>query len=388
MTPTSSPVLARSAAGPAPGVDRHTSDRIVARALATDELLRPSQHDNLRRMADDLYEGRLVWESVPLRLNVELHERCNEACAFCDLPHGGPLELDLAVLERLLDEIGHGLLEVMPLLGSEPTLGPLRELAALLRPRNVFLHLITNGVLLTPHLLDDLADVTSRVQFSVPSHRPEAYRQLMPHSDRERVLANLDHAVAVSRRTGTQVAVSVVPTVHNVLDLDEWVHFFADRGVERVVVSKLFEGTRRYGELAAEILLDAAEVRDAYERTLAAAIERGCFVETCADALVGRPELPVARAGRFDILLETGSLADLYRPGFCMATATTAFVQPDGTVQPCVRDRIELGVLQAETPRFDAVWNGLPMQRHRHSLLVGPARTRCAACSAYFHGHP
>jgi MoaA/NifB/PqqE/SkfB family radical SAM enzyme len=373
------------------GVDRAASDRVVDTELAADTLLRPSQHHNLRTMADDLYEGRLVWKSVPLRLNLELHERCNEACVYCDVPRGSGRTLGTRALERLLDEVGWGVVEVMPLLGSEPTLGPLEEVARLLRPHNVFLNLITNGVRMTPRLVDAILDVTSRIQFSIPSHRLDAYRQVMPISDFTRVLANLDHVIAAARSTGTQVAVAVVPTAHNLTHLDEWVRFFADRGVDRVVVSKLFEGTKRYDEFAAELHLDADVVHDAYERILGAAIERDVFLETCADALVGRRELPLSKPGRFQILLETSALADLYRPGFCMATATTAFVQADGTVQPCVRDRIELGVLPKDDEpavSFDTIWNGPAMQALRRTHFTRELRPHCAKCSAYFHGHP
>ena len=283
-------LAASDRAGPARGIDRAASDRVIERVFAEDVLLRPAQKQNLRLMADDLYEGRLEWKSLPLRINVEMHERCNEVCVYCDVPRGSGRALNLRTLERLLDEIGSAVLDVMPLLGSEPTLGPLEEIAALLRRHHNLLHLVTNGVRLSPRLVDAIADVTWRIQVSIPSHRLETYRQIMPLSDLARVIANLDHAVAVGRETGMQVVVAVVPTAQNLVHLDEWVRFFADRGVTRVNVSKLFEGTVRYSEFAAEVHLDGAIVDDAYERILTAVHECDVYLETCADALVGRSD--------------------------------------------------------------------------------------------------
>ncbi|MEO0651582.1 MAG: radical SAM protein, partial [Planctomycetota bacterium] len=317
--------------------DRDRADRTLERALANADVLSAAQRDNVRRLADDLYFARSVWESVPPRLNVEFHTRCNLKCPFCDVPRGGRAALSVELLEQVLDEIGPGVMEIMPLLGSEPTLGPLAECAPLLRRHNIRYNFITNGIRLDAAYLAPIEDVTSRIQFSIQSPRPDVYRQLMPHSGFERVVANLDHAASFGRRTGVQVAVSAIVMAENVLHLDELVRFAAEHGVERVVLAKLFPATERYADHAPQLHHEAGAIHDALERVVCAAVEHGIFLETCVDQLAHRDEIPPPRPSPFDILQETSRLIDLYHPGFCISTATTAFLHPDGAVTPSGR---------------------------------------------------
>lgn len=105
---------------------------------------------------------RLGWDgaAVLTTLNVELTSRCNVACSYCDVNRelGRPaVDLDLAVLERLLDGAPH-VHTMLPFQWGEPLLHPdLDRAVAMARDRRVETWLTTNGTLLDGARLERLA---------------------------------------------------------------------------------------------------------------------------------------------------------------------------------------------------------------------------------------
>src|SRR5262249_7204173 len=120
-------------------IDLPRSRDIMDKALAEATFLRESQRENVRLKAEDLLYERRRWKSVPFRLMLELNRRCNIKCLHCDIERGGTGDLPLALVERLLEEVGWGSMEIMPFVGGEPTLAPIAELAGLCRRHNNYL---------------------------------------------------------------------------------------------------------------------------------------------------------------------------------------------------------------------------------------------------------
>src|SRR5262249_28095003 len=145
--------------------------------------------------------------------------------------------------ERLLDEIGWGVMDVMPFAGGEPTLAPLHELARVLRPRNVWLTLVTNGVLFTGDYFRPIADRCARVQYSFHAHRPDAFNRIMPAADYATVGRNLADGVRIAEQPDTQVITCIV-LMHDALDhLENYVRFVAELGFTRAIVQKPYPTT-------------------------------------------------------------------------------------------------------------------------------------------------
>ena len=159
------------------------ADVIVERALARSPIYTESQKENVRLMARDLAEGRLWWRSVPFRILFEFNRRCNVQCVHCGIDRRRTGELGTDVLERLLDRIGHGSVEIMPFLGGEPTLAPIPAIAAIARRHRQWLNFITNGIRFDRALFESIADVTARVQFSLHAHRADMFRRVIPNVD-------------------------------------------------------------------------------------------------------------------------------------------------------------------------------------------------------------
>jgi radical SAM protein with 4Fe4S-binding SPASM domain len=366
-------------------VDLAASDAIRDGALAHAPFLAPSQVDNIEKKSRDLAEERLVWDSGPFRLMLEPNRRCNTKCVHCDIERAGTGELGLAVIERLLDEIGWGTMEILPFVGGEPTLAPLREIGALARRHAQYLNLTTNGALFTRGLYSDIADVVSRVHVSLHSHRREVQERHAPGLSFDAIVRNVADAAAIAKETGAQVLCGLVVMDSNLHELEDYVRFVADLGVERVILQKLYPGTVRYAEEGVEGRRSPDEVRAAANAALEAALELGVFLETNVDAIFADPRMSNPQTSRFDILQDYSHVVELYHPGFCIATAIMALVEWDGTVLPCCRDRIVLGNLREQS--FDSIWNGEPMQRLRESFFRRELRPFCRGCMAFYNGH-
>lgn len=349
------------------------------------DILNDSQRENARRKAQDLHQERLVWESVPFRMLWEFNRRCNVKCAHCDIQRAGTGALPLAALERVLSEVGWGLWELMPLVGGEPTLAPIHEAVPLLRRHNVYLNFITNGILFDPAFFEPIADITSRVQFSLHSMRKEVFERIMPHSDFGRVVRNLRATVELAERTETHVIPCIV-AMDDVLDeLPDYVDFVADLGARRMIVQKLYPKTLRKDELDFRARRSPAEQADIFGAVRERARARGVYVETNVAELFRDPEMEVPPS-RFNIQQENVGIVELFHPGFCMSTATQAIVEWDGSFLPCIKDRILQGNLLEHS--FGALWNGAGMQALRRSFFQRSYRPNCSVCRDFYLGHP
>lgn len=357
----------------------------MERALAEATFLRESQRDNVRVKADDLLHERLEWRSVPFRLMLEANRRCNIKCVHCDIERGGTGDLPLALVERLLDEVGAGSMEIMPFVGGEPTLAPIAELAALARRHNNYFNFITNGLLFTRRYHEAIADVTARVHFSFHSHRPEAHRRIMPGVDFTTQVRNIRDAAELGDATGAQILVGAVVMQDNLADLPDYVRFAADLGVRRVVLQKLYPWTKAFAEQGVDGRLHPQEVRGHVRRALETAIDLGVFLETNLDDAFGDPRNGNPHDSRYEILQDSSHVVELFHPGFCISTAITIRVEWDGTVLPCCRDQIVLGNLHEQG--FLEIWNGPLMQRLRESFFRRRLRPFCQRCMAFYNGH-
>jgi len=364
---------------------RAEADAILERALAETDLLTPSQELNIRAKVEDLVRGRLVWESVPFRVILESNRRCNLACTMCDNVHTGNGELDAGLVERLYDRIGPGAVEIQPFGAGEPTLSPMDQLAPLARRHNQYFNFITNGVLFTRAYHERIADRVGRVQFSIHSHRAEVSDRITASTDHAEVVANLEDAVVLGDQTGTHVLASMVVMDDNLDELPDYVRFMGDRGVRRILFSRLYPTSSVYAEQGIERCREQEEIDDIAAAALEAALEHGIYLETNIESIVTDPRNRPHERSRFDLLHENAHIVELFRPEFCISTAITIFVEWDGTVLPCFQHRIPLGNLYEQS--FDEIWNGSAMQRHRQRFFRRDLEDFCARCQRFFCDH-
>lgn len=365
-------------------VDLRTSDRLMEEALAAD-FLNDSQRRNARLKSRDLLEERSEWESVPFRLMIEPNRNCNARCVHCDIERTGTGNLSLAVVERLLDEVGWGSMEIMPFIGGEPTLAPIDSLAPLARRHNNYFNFITNGLRFTGDYYRRIADCTARVHFSFHSHRREAHERIMPGLSYDVIVQNMRDAADIGRDSGAQILAGLVVMEENLEDLAEYVRFVHGLGIRRVVFQKLYPWTKVYGLQGVEGRRSPDEIAEHAGRALETALELGVFLEGNVDAVFGDPRNQNPWTSRFDVLQSNAHVVQLFHPGFCISTAITVLVEWDGTVLPCCRDRIVLGNLNEQS--FGEIWNGDAMKRLRESFFRRRLSSFCAKCMAFYNGH-
>ncbi|MHC4946073.1 MAG: radical SAM protein [Planctomycetota bacterium] len=361
-------------------VDQERSDKVMNEALAEASVLDEPQKRNVLLKSRDLLEKRLEWESVPFRLVVEFNRRCNGRCIPCDIPRENPGDLDYGLFELLMDEAGWGAMDIMPFMGGEPTLAPMDRIAATARRHHTYLTFCTNGRLFDRAYYEAIADITGRVSFSFNSHRREIFEYISPGADYEAVVKNIGDAVRIAERTGAHIMTSLLLMKSNLEELDDYIRFVADLGVRRVSVQKLYPDTG---------IMDTEGIEGESITPLLSALEaakkRSVFIETNVEGLFHAPSNVKTQKLPFDILQENGAVVDLYHPGFCIPTATAVYVEWDGTVLPCSRERIILGSLHENS--FNALWNGEVMRGLRASFFDAGLRPFCSRCMQFYCGH-
>lgn len=102
--------------------------------------------------------------------------------------------------------------------------------------------------------------------------------------------------------------------------------------------------------------------------------------------LWGDPRNVPRERSRFDLLQDSAELVAQFAPEFCISTAMQAVIEHDGTVLPCIRDRIPLGNVHRRP--FLELWNGEVMQSLRESHFRATPRPACRTCRRFYLGHP
>jgi radical SAM protein with 4Fe4S-binding SPASM domain len=367
-----------------PRVDRARADALVEQALAASPILREDKKRNVRRKAQDLAQGRLVWESGPLRLQIEPNRRCQLRCRHCDIVHFPKSELPLELLRRSFDELGDGVIELMPYVGGEPTLAPLEEIAELAREHGSYLNFTTNGVLFDRRLAERIIDACGRIIFSFHSFEPEVMGFIAPGIDHRKLVANMRACVEVAAPLGVPVLAGTCLMDVNIERLAEHFRFIAELGIRQVSFTKLHPNTAERETLDVYGRRSPGEIEHLVGRAMEAAIECGVFVETnVPEGYYTRyPENTKRVPSPYEVLSEVNALPSLYRPGFCPLLSNSMTVEHDGSVIACVRARMVLGNLHEES--LAAIWNGARMQALRRAFLERDLYRECFGCMNFY----
>ena len=166
---------------------------------------------------------------------IDLTNRCNLNCKYCfnygalQLP---PLHLDIGLIEKALDSKLAESVNNWFLSGGEPFLYPhLFETLKLFRERGIGPKIATNGIKLTPEMLDTLAGYgVPSVQFSLDTFKPELHANLKGSQpqDHATILRNLEYAV----NSPLRVVVSSVLTEANKREIKEIMKFCFESGAD------------------------------------------------------------------------------------------------------------------------------------------------------------
>lgn len=271
---------------------------------------------------------RAIEQSIPLFVQWDLTWRCDHKCVHCYLTERRQAELSLAEGERILDELAAAGTLFLLLSGGDPFLRPdAMDIVRAARRRQFDVKINTHGNFIDEALADALAEAgVAKVAMSLYSTDPDEHE-----------------------------AVTLIPGSH--AKTVEAARRLRARGIAVGLKTPLMQHNRGH-----------------YQEVGALARELGCDWESDAHIMaddqndfglcgIGAPAadriLGVMR-GFEGVIDEVRAVRDLAetpsdRPT-CSAGTASAYITPDGRLQPCVNWREDIGSLREHS--FAALWWG------------------------------
>jgi MoaA/NifB/PqqE/SkfB family radical SAM enzyme len=338
--------------------------------------------DRFRAGADTVGHG-------PVRLHVNLTERCQLRCAHCitDAParslDGTAREMTQAVLDALAPSLA--LVRHVSLThAGEPMLAPMfTPLLEALQARSpgARVHLLTNGVAMTDaRFRDAIARGVRTLSVSLDG-LSRASNDLLRIGSRASSLVERIAALAAIARAheGVRVGVSWTLTRTNLGELTRAVDVLADAGASWLKVEELVDRNDATRALTVAPDDSARALAAAAERARARALPlldhtRDVFTWRCGPDVVGVP------AGA----QETGALDDLangWDLNPCRAPYEVACIDPDGAVRPVSFHHAVAGNLLAEP--LETLFDSAPFRAARaHARMMRLCGRAAPSCPA------
>jgi len=335
-------------------------------------------------LTKDLGGRELVWESRPYYLEYSTNSACNLRCIMCSQVEDPPVvSTPLELQEPFLDEVFQHVTILTPSATSEPLLNNMKRLGPLIAEHGVFLDIITNGVLLTPEVLEGLLPHLHRLTLSIDSHDKAVFEKLRAPADFETVIAHARHATKVCAEHSIPVVFHMVLAIDCMDELEQFVDFVADMGGQRITVLELLDNSPHFEELDPFSRLGEDVVAERLEAMRRRAEERGVsLLLEVHEPLGGQfdyAEQPV-RSHSGSVLEMLHAELSVAHAGFCPMVMSYFKVEPDGTAYPCCRapEELELGNVFEEG--VEGVWNGERMQELRRKMFAGEYPEPCRGC--------
>ncbi|MBI4879786.1 MAG: radical SAM protein [Planctomycetes bacterium] len=342
--------------------------------------------DNQVNLAADLATRAPVWKSRPTRLELSFNNLCNLRCVMCAKSDGEPnWLLDQAAARGFLEEVLPTVLHWTPSANSEPLLNDLDAIAELARRHTVWLHLISNGTLLTRERYEKVRERLHLLWISLDAATPATFEHIRRPARWDEVMQNLRAVLPLALEDGVDVTLNFVLMSVNWMEAADFVRLVADLGVKACNIQELLPNSSSFEELRWEGKVEPARVAAVLEQAKEAAALRKVDLK-----LELRP--PFQGFFGHNAVAETykAPLAELRMrhaeaisrafPLFCPMATTYLKVTPDGGVFPCCRGPEELRMGDARSERFAEIWNGEKFQEFRRRMFAADYPAVCRDC--------
>ena len=301
---------------------------------------------------------------TPHLVDWAITSKCNLHCRHCRGMTRGDLTTERA--RKLVAEIAKLHPGWVIVEGGEPLLREdLFELLELMRQKQLDVHLITNGMLLTPELLTALKQLGIKVMISIDGATPETYEAI-------RIGANFERVVQAARdcfREGLLEAINFTVMKRNYLEIPGILELAASIGVKRVT----FIGLKACEDYRDE-LPSAQEYKEAIKLACQTALKVGVeffFDEPFFWATVREMNLPSQVPAESTGILFPSTTACIF--------GEYLFIEPNGKVKPCSFAPMVLGDVN-EKP-LDEIWNDTLSSPLINQLKDPKTRTgSCQSC--------
>jgi pyruvate-formate lyase-activating enzyme len=207
------------------------------------------QHANAVRNMQEMLDGRVVLESTPPTLGIDLYGVCNvkPPCVYCDWEHSKKLEaehVDTPFTVETLQEWGAFFDNSVSLINcsiGEPfMMKNLDDLLEIFGNSGKVLEMTTNGQILTDRNIQRLLGRNIDLYISLDAGTPETYAKLRNERFAP-ILVNLRRLIEAKGGPGQLPRVHLVfmPMRVNLHELDAFVRICADLQVDRLVLRPL-----------------------------------------------------------------------------------------------------------------------------------------------------
>lgn len=332
----------------------------------------------------------LLPEARPTRLDFALTERCNLRCRHCITAapertrSGGARTFSPRLLDRIRDDLAFASY-VGFVHGGEPLAAPiLFDVLAALRDARAgepsTVHLLTNGVQLGERMVARLVEAgVNSISVSLDGATAATNDAIRDGGRFEQVIDHLRAAARLRAEMGAdlRLGVSSVVMAQNAGELEALVDLAADAGADWIKLEEIVP-VNAFAERSL-VRLDAGPVREAVERALARARERGLTAVDHTDApVIWRCRLDAEPdAARFLAADEFANRSHIHP---CRAAWDHACIGPDGDVRFAEFFGPVVGNL-AEKPLAE-MWRGPVAEAERRRAiggrLCGPGPVTCS----------
>jgi radical SAM protein with 4Fe4S-binding SPASM domain len=297
----------------------------------------------------------------PYLVDWAITSKCDLSCRHCrGFPEG---EISTARASRLTSEIA----ELKPgwviIEGGEPLLREdIFELLGLLRERGLEVHLITNGMLISPEIVTSLKRLGVRVMVSIDGATPETYERVRHGASFEQVVRSaLEYA-----RAGLLEAINFTILRMNYLEITAVFRLASSIGAPKVTLI----GLKPCVDYATE-LLSPREYKEAIRLTCQAAQETGVeffFDEPFFWATVKEHKLTAKLPGEGVGIVVASTSA--------CAFGDYIFIEVNGDVKPC--SYTSMVVANVSEKSLVRIWD--EMLASRLINQIRDPKTRTGAC--------
>jgi len=291
---------------------------------------------------------------------------CNLKCKHCrGFPEG---ELSTERARKLIAEIA----ELKPgwviVEGGEPLLrSDLFELLGLMRQNQLEVHLITNGMLISPQIIDTLKQLGIRVMVSIDGATKATYEAIRTGADFDKVI----QSARTYAREGLLEAINTTLLKTNYRELPQLFRLAASIGVKRMTIIGL-----KPCQDFVEKLLSPEEYGEAIRLACRAAEETG--VEFFFDE-------PFFWA----VVKEWGLLAHMPAEGTGIVASSTSacifgeylFIETDGGVKPCSFPQMTVGNVNEKS--LIEIWDDVLSSPLLQQIKDPKTRTGCCRSCQY-----
>lgn len=295
-----------------------------------------------RRVAD-WQEGKTVY---PINLEVCIMGACNHRCVFCccDYMKYKPDSLSFETLEKLFTELRLlGLKSVLFAGSGEPLLHPrFADIVTMTKKLGIDVAVSTNGVLLTPDILDRCLGDISWIRFSTSAGTEDTYRAIQrgKQGDLQKVLDHITYAAELKKKKNyhTVLNVQIVMIPENVNEIVLLAKKVKMCGADRYIV-------KSYGE---NLLMQNDIKKDANQEFFH---KNGSLYD----------ELMKLNDESFHIVYRQNRIQNEFSTrsyDACLAADFHACICADGSVSPCCHlqgiEKFVLGNINIEP--FSTIW--------------------------------